>query len=67
MTSLVVEGEERSTILVEHYRRQGAPKTNKKIDTEFDNEISASAAANVEASKLEDSGSNELQRYFTID
>ena len=52
-------------VLVEHYRKLGAPTANETSDAEFEKEINAWAEANVDASGREDSGSEGLQREFT--
>ena len=47
-------------VLVEHHRKQGQPKTN-RFDMEFEKEVNKWAYANVEESKREDNGSNEVK------
>ena len=56
-------------MLVEHCRQLGTPTTSKTFDAEFEKEINAWTEANVEenvdASEVEDIGSEGLQREFT--
>lgn len=51
-------------VLAEHYRKVGA-LSNKRFDSELERDINASAQANIQSSKREDGGSNEMQRVFT--
>ena len=62
---MVSSSKEKREVLVEHYRKLGAPTANETFDAEFDKEINAWAEANVGASEREDRDSDGLQREFT--